>query len=171
MLGDPSLEASFEREIRGRVRSAKAQFTRDALREIRDNRSHEHPGLNIKTGTGGLREIQLLGLAAAVQLGSAGRVGPELYLELAGEASALAAPMSELAETNRVLRRIRDLHRLLVSFDDPLDSEVLLRIATDIPSLASLGPPPRLAADTIAHMERSARAVDAISALLPSIVP
>lgn len=172
MLGDPAIEARFETELRALVRRDAQQFSRDALREILDNRSHDHPGLNVKVGAGGLREIQLLGLAAAVRLGHHGRVGPESYRLLGEMAPTLASEFEALSRSNRILRRIRDLHRLLVSFDDPLDPEMLHRIATDIPSLAALGTPERLSEETAAHMGRGARAVDALSrALLPDALP
>lgn len=166
MLGDPALAARYEREIRELVHEAAPSFTRDAMREIRDNRTHDHPGLDVKLGAGGLREIQLLGLAAAVQLGLRGRVGPESYPRLGTSAPALESAFGALAETNQSLRRLRDLHRLLVSFDDPLEPAMLHRIASDIPSLASLAAPAGFAEETTAHMRRAERTVDAVSSVL-----
>jgi UTP:GlnB (protein PII) uridylyltransferase len=166
MLGDPAIEVRFENEVRGLVRERAGDFVRDALREVRDNRTHPNADLDLKVGAGGLREIQLLGLAVAVQLRRPGRVAPEHYRGFAEGSVSATECFETLAASNETLRRIRDLHRLLVSLDDPLQPEVMLRLASDLPSLASFGSPSRLPEETRAHMARAAGAVDAIAALV-----
>ncbi len=162
MLGDPEIEDRFEHELRSMVRKRAKQFAEDVVFEINAHRTDGARPLDIKLGEGGLREIQLLGLAAGAHFVKSGRVSPETQLELAAEPR--IAAFAELTRCSEVLRRIRDLHRLLVSFDDPLQPEALLRLASDLPSLSAFGPPEHLAEVTRAHMARAARVVSSISA-------
>lgn len=167
LLGDPEVARTFEREVWARVAETnRAAFMRDLLAEITDRRRRLPPGLNIKLGAGGLREIHLLWLAIRLHAELPGPLVPAL-LPLAAEAlPGHRRELSALMAANDELRRARELYRLTVASDDDMEAQLLTRVAKDLEPLRRAGVRAPYELKLRRLMAATARRIDRVAATL-----
>lgn len=167
LLGDPVVGRRFEEHILAHVlRENGRTFVLDLLDELGARRSQPPARMNVKLSPGGLREIHLLWLALRVHLGLPGPLVPALLPRVVHELPALASALRFLMGAADVLRRIRDLYRLVVAIDDAIEPERLVHIARDLAPLARAGLRPGFAAWLDGLMARVALRVDVVAAEL-----
>jgi hypothetical protein len=164
MFGDLALKEAFESQVvRFVVEHSGTAFVRDLLDELSELRRGLPNGLSIKEGPGGLREINLLSLVLrVVAKGAPTDRLPEVLPDQRADLRFLTVARSEL-------RRIRDLYRLVVALDEPIDPEAMVQIARDLKPLRDAGARGELEAEIRKLMQASAARVDAIASRLATI--
>lgn len=95
--------------------------------------------MNLKEAPGGLREIHLLWLALRVVAQLPGPLTQELLPGVANVLPECKGDLRFLMVANAELRRLRDIYRLVVAFDDTMDPEVLVATARDLRPLREAG--------------------------------
>lgn len=139
-LGDPAVASAFNEEVRSVVRDENGDdFVRDVLAELRERRNFVPRGLNLKEAPGGLREIHLLWLALRVVAQLPGPVSPELLWPVTQALPECRGDLRFLMVAHSELRRLRDLYRLVVAFDDRMDTDALVAAARDLRPLREAG--------------------------------
>ena len=140
MFGDPSVRQLFAKEILSIVvEENKQAFIADILQELRARRDTPPMGLNIKLGPGGLREIHLLWLAVRAFAKLPSAFNAEHFAEATRLLPEHRADFRFLLIANAELRRTRDLYRLVVGQDEPIDADVMVRVAADLTPLRDAG--------------------------------
>ncbi|MCK6547214.1 hypothetical protein L6R52_15290 [Myxococcota bacterium] len=167
LLGDPVVARRFEERIVGHVlRENGRTFVGDILGELRSRRARPPARLNVKLSPGGLREIHLLWLALRVHVGLPGPLVPALLPLVTRALPGHARELRFLMGAADVLRRVRDLYRLVVAIDDAIEPERLVHIARDLAPLARAGLGPDFAPWLEGVMVRVAARVDVVAAEL-----
>lgn len=165
--GDPDLCARFDAEIttvlltRGRE-----AFLADLLAELRALRAVHSEQLLIKEGPGGLREIHLCVVALRAHLSSPRPLPPEMLAALGDALPQIRSELRFLAVARAELRRVRDLHRLVVASDEPVDARALVEIARDLPGLAEAGVRPGFEVEIRKLLRASAGRIDRVMAAI-----
>lgn len=139
-LGDPAVARAYHSQVRAVVSGANADaFVQDLLTELRSRRELPPRGMNLKEAPGGLREIHLLWLALRVVAQLPGPLTQELLAPVAQALPECRGDLRFLMVANAELRRLRDIYRLVVAFDDTMDSDALVATARDLRPLREAG--------------------------------
>ncbi|MCB9646953.1 MAG: hypothetical protein H6730_10215 [Deltaproteobacteria bacterium] len=139
-LGDPAVARAFHSQVRALVTGVNAdEFVQALLTELRTRRELPPRGMNLKEAPGGLREIHLLWLALRVVAQLPGPLTQELLPGVANVLPECKGDLRFLMVANAELRRLRDIYRLVVAFDDTMDPEVLVATARDLRPLREAG--------------------------------
>jgi hypothetical protein len=139
-LGDPAVARRFNDEVKTVVEGENAlPFLRDILNELRSRRSSLPIGLNLKLAPGGLREIHLLWLAIRIFAKLPGPLVPELSRQAGDALPECRTDLRFLMVAHAELRRARDLYRLVVAVDDPIEPDVMVEMARDLAPLRQAG--------------------------------
>lgn len=140
VLGDPLVAKAFNQRVRAVVMNANAEgFVRALLTELAARRETPPPGVNLKEGPGGLRELHLLWLALRVVTRLSSPLTPELLRPVAEALPACRPHLRFLMVAHAELRRARDLYRLTVAFDDRIEISSLVDIAKDLRPIREAG--------------------------------
>jgi len=140
MFGDPSVRQQFAKDISTIVIDEnRYAFIKDILHELRVRRDTPPMGLDIKLSPGGLREIHLLWLAVRAFAHLPGAFSAEHFAEATRVLPRHRADFRFLLIANAELRRIRDLYRLVIGQDAPMDAAALVEIANDLRPLQEAG--------------------------------
>ncbi|MGF1510949.1 MAG: hypothetical protein ACFB9M_15760 [Myxococcota bacterium] len=170
-LGEPMLARQFAQQVQGLVLGPnRRMFTQDVLTELRERRPHVPPGMNLKEGRGGLRELHLLFLAlrAFARLPTPfGRDSMRTVVELLPHR---ADDLESLISAHHELRRTRELYRLSVAFDDSMEPDALARVADELAPFRRAGIQPHLGLQMSILMDETARAVDRVSAAIARVL-
>ena len=139
-LGDPAVARAFQGQVQSLVIGANAEaFVQDLLTELRERRHVTFRGRNLKEAPGGLREIHLLWLALRVVAQLPGPLTQELLGPVALALPECKGDLRFLMVANAELRRLRDIYRLVVAFDDTMDPGALVSLARDLRPLREAG--------------------------------
>ena len=139
-LGDPILASQFESRIRNYVLTDnRTVFIKDILKEIKDRKTFQPPTLNVKQSSGGLRDIHLLWLALQTYLGAKEPLSYTNTQNISGKLEGTAEDLQLLCLAHHELRKARDIYRLVVAFDDAMDTNRFAEISKDIKPLVNAG--------------------------------
>ena len=139
-LGDPLLARKFETEIRDLVMTQNRRaFLEDILHELRDRRTVDYLGLNVKLSPGGLREIHLLWLALRAFAQIDHPFGSHDLRPVAEKLGGCGGELRFLMVAHDELRRARDLYRLMVAFDDAMEPDLMVEVAKNLTPLSVVG--------------------------------
>lgn len=163
-LGDPLVAKAYHEQVRGKVTGENANdFVSELLNELKTRRSYVPPGLNLKEGAGGLREIHLLWLALRVVAQLPGPVSPEMLWPIAQVLPRSRGDLRFLMIAHSELRRVRDIYRLLVAFDDTIDADALTTVAKDLRPLREAGVHRGFAREVTKLLSASAMRIDRVA--------
>lgn len=140
ILGDPTVRRAFEEGVVGYVATVSLDsFLLDLLRELHGLRSAATVGLSLKHGPGGLRELQILALIVRAFSGHLGTPAGDPFTLGVEALPEHHADLRFLHIARTELRRLRDLYRLVVSVDDPIEPDPLALVAREIGTLGGAG--------------------------------
>jgi hypothetical protein len=165
MAGDERVDRGFMTRLVAPLEGAEP-FILDALRELVALRGDAPAELSVKHGAGGLREIQLLSLVIRAYARLGGPFDPSTLARAAEALPGRRADLRFLLVAKAELRRVRDLHRLLVAPGDAIDPKALTAAAAHLRPLRDAGVGPKLELEVHKLMEATASRIDRISKVI-----